>query len=728
MESDINKMPNRRLLIKAEASSFKRVNRRGIHRQRRTKSEAAASSSNNNPRQQRQSLQHSFAVSSNSIHGAWKKSLGGLIRWLANFTPEYRDDPEAAMRMIEQLYTERNCDVEQTKYALLSMILQQQQDSKHQNSRTANLLPPSEWLELQMAVEAPPDDNIKREVKKRGKPSQQKWVALPCQEQAGEGAARQHERWKVVTVPAWAHGRPYFFNVINRSPLDLTCQMTIDGSHLAARNAPVPKQSEIRIRPDNHRYFVQHQWRFQTAQRTPLMLSASNGDGRMMDAVKTEEVAIASAAASIQPKNQYRYNHRRPLSYLHRVSFTDFPDPTHCGWTFTGSNEASTVEFFEKVETVTAPNGSKVLLDFYYTTGTVKTVLDHPVRGRNQLFRKCQVQPDLYQKILSNPRVHTDIGYRTNNIQQKANQRNPSVGENMDEVMEDQQEAPVMDESTVVPVAPRLAQDPNYKFDEAGHANRQQALSQMGGTQVFSEWEKASQKDWACVHAKFFVSLKQARRGANVAQTGKGNARRAKPKEELPNMTPIVDVKASEKARLSTEFHPQGGRVNNSRSSSHIRMQKVRGLNDDPAWEADPVFEVKLYYRPQPGAAPSQNGDDDDDSMVNESGGDNDSMDDEGDVPLADRLAAQMPLETYQQERCQQVDQWHRNFQCDPLEGRYEQEQLEEAESERSLAMNAIQASTTVAQVDHFVKCYFDWFQEQEWRAKQQKEQKQQQG
>jgi hypothetical protein len=65
--------------------------------------------------------------------------------------------------------------------------------------------------------------------------------------------------------------------------------------------------------------------------------------------------------------------------------------------------------FFEK-ET---EDGGTVKLDFYYSTGTVKTVLDHLRQGVTQLFGKPpRLTPDLYKQILTNPRVHTDVRYR----------------------------------------------------------------------------------------------------------------------------------------------------------------------------------------------------------------------------------------------------------------------------------------------------------------------------
>ena len=89
---------------------------------------------------------------------------------------------------------------------------------------------------------------------------------------------------------------------------------------------------------------------------------------------------------------------------------TKFPDPTDFGWTFTGSCPGGRVEFFEKHCPI---HDGIVKLDFYYTTGTVKTVLDHPKQGVTQLFAQGKsLSPDLYRLILQNPRQHTGIRYR----------------------------------------------------------------------------------------------------------------------------------------------------------------------------------------------------------------------------------------------------------------------------------------------------------------------------
>jgi hypothetical protein len=118
---------------------------------------------------------------------------------------------------------------------------------------------------------------------------------------------------------------------------------------------------------------------------------------------------LASHDQQPQPSSGqvYRYNGLRPTNDQDRVSMLEYPDPTEFSWIFTGSNEASSVEFFERVF-----DYGLVKLDWFYTTGTVKTSMDHPAERKTQLFGK-RVTPELYRQILVNPRQHTNVRYKT---------------------------------------------------------------------------------------------------------------------------------------------------------------------------------------------------------------------------------------------------------------------------------------------------------------------------
>ncbi len=89
----------------------------------------------------------------------------------------------------------------------------------------------------------------------------------------------------------------------------------------------------------------------------------------------------------------------RPLYKGLRVSFRDYPDATAFGWTFCGSCED--VEYFER----TVPTGGRVVLEFHYTTGTVKASLHDSNRGNSRLLAYCMggLSSKIYQKILLDP-------------------------------------------------------------------------------------------------------------------------------------------------------------------------------------------------------------------------------------------------------------------------------------------------------------------------------------
>lgn len=53
-----------------------------------------------------------------------------------------------------------------------------------------------------------------------------------------------------------------------------------------------------------------------------------------------------------------------------------------------------------------------VRINVYITKMTVGTCMNHPKKGKTQLFRK-DVSDALLDKIFSNPRVHTQKGYYT---------------------------------------------------------------------------------------------------------------------------------------------------------------------------------------------------------------------------------------------------------------------------------------------------------------------------
>lgn len=51
-------------------------------------------------------------------------------------------------------------------------------------------------------------------------------------------------------------------------------------------------------------------------------------------------------------------------------------------------------------------------INIYTSKMTVATCINHPKKGKTQLFRK-RVGPKLLEKIFANPRIHTARGYYT---------------------------------------------------------------------------------------------------------------------------------------------------------------------------------------------------------------------------------------------------------------------------------------------------------------------------
>jgi hypothetical protein len=51
-----------------------------------------------------------------------------------------------------------------------------------------------------------------------------------------------------------------------------------------------------------------------------------------------------------------------------------------------------------------------VRINIYLTKGTVSTSMNHPTKGKTQLFRKNITQQQL-ARIFKNPRLHTGQGY-----------------------------------------------------------------------------------------------------------------------------------------------------------------------------------------------------------------------------------------------------------------------------------------------------------------------------
>lgn len=184
---------------------------------------------------------------------------------------------------------------------------------------------------------------------------------------------------------------------------------------------PRPRNNYARVRRDNERELRE----LERAQVVLLELdveAAVERSGTMMREIGGG--GRQEGGGGVASSGTGRYNGLRPdnmhASAGGRVPFELYPDPTLFGWTFTGSSEASRVEFFERA--ADDGSGDVVKLDFYYSTGTVKTSLHHPTAGRpTQLFGRAgnangpqpAITPEQYVEVLRNPRAHTGGRYHT---------------------------------------------------------------------------------------------------------------------------------------------------------------------------------------------------------------------------------------------------------------------------------------------------------------------------
>jgi hypothetical protein len=555
-------------------------------------------------------------------------------------------------------------------------------------------VPNNSWIELRMIIENPIQndsqqpasnttviDNVTYETIRQGR-----GVVLKTEPRPGEGPAHAGTIWTVVKIPDWAINRPYHMEVVNRSTLDLSCEMSIDG-HSAAKNAPIPAQERRTIHPAVQRYFETHEWRLAPAKRIALHQAS-------LLAVEQPETMLARVKIEDEPPSQrgIRYNEKRPDYHGERVSQDTFPDPTVYGWSFTGSHEPSKVEFFEK----RLNDGSICKMDFYYTTATVGTTLHHPVQQRRtKLFRRClKADPDIFVQILKNPRYHSSLGYARRDNQPSAIQTDAPMGTN-DETMMDAFEQE--EDASNATGATYYAKNEDYAFDVAGHENRQAAMAKLQPTREFQVWEQATKQDWACIHAKLFVSMRRYMHH-DVAQ------RTSKLKEErmhLPDMTPVVQVQAAQNAVVSTQFHSTGPSREVSRKS-RVRMERVKGLNDDPAWGTGPLFDVKLYYRAETVLENRGETDLDEEEVdvIDDSDGEGPEDREMVEMPLAEQLRDSMPLEEYKAEK---IDQLHRWFQCCKLWNR------DEGNARVNQTQSSISAAASTEAVDDFLKSYWDW-------------------
>jgi len=738
-------------------------------------------------------------VSHNSIHCDWKKHLGGIIRYYINMKKEDADSEEDAMRHVERLYVQNQCSIEATRDAVLmeiggestmfemdginmnnfepnnepddddtvrisnsdtftgyvidtagtgnsnhdndnsnnnnnnhnSMIF----DSNNKNEKNKTKI--MEWIDLSMAIENSNGigDAIEASNENYLTINKQGYI-LNKVERTGEGPAHSHEQWTNVIVPSWAIGKSYFFQVNNKSPVNLSCAMTIDGTSVA-RNVPIPAQSVRTIRPDNARYFETHQWVIAEAQKVGLQPHPNTQSKQVTSQSHLQSHSKQQQQQHKQQQQQQqqekRYNGMRPNYKGTRVSAMEYPDPTNFGWTFTGSAEESYVEYFEK-----RLNLGLIKLDFYYTTATIKTILCHPTMGTNQLFRNT-VDPNTYKNILQNPRAHTNMGYRYRH--QRSTDKIPYIHTQSVKVEDnDNDNDLVAMETTTLETGKGtssnegvqnddadmqirntnqhanstkttfFAKNDDYDFDTEGHFNRSSAMAKLQESNDFLVWEKAAQKEYSCIHAKFYVSLPKTKRRMFMHQQKKNIE-----KEALPSQATVVNIKAAEKATLGTKFCSTGPSLQ-SRKSSNVVMTKIKGINDDKDMSTAPIFEYKLYYRAESllfdvdnlGDETYMSDDDQDDTIMKDDSQDI-GDDDDDNIPLAEKLQDVNSIQDYKKEKSGQVEKWH-------IATTFAKE--DEAIEIYSKFGSAISSASTIKDVDDLVEQYYKWFQKQQWEGK----------
>ena len=556
-----------------------------------------------------------ISVAKNSIHSQWKQQIGGLIRYYVNDRINSKNETvsqQDAEREVEGMYYRASCSIEETKCSILAAL-----------GVTKDLQ--KDFVEINMILDSDSIENVEsyeRSMDGKG-------LILPKIDRPGEGPAHAHEIWTNVVIPNAAVGKSFYFQVKNNTPINLSCEIALD-ENIVARNAPLPSSQTRTIKPDNKRYFEAHKWVLQEAKKVSLS---------SLNVVKLEEDDQVNVPqeASNERKNTPRYNGIRPNYNDERVNIELYPDPSYFGWTFTGSVEESKVEFFEK-----RTNIGLTKMDWYYTTGTIKTILDHPTTGRNALFRGT-VSPEQFVSICKNPRAHTTRGYRRR-VDRPIESSDLVINVDTDMQMKDVDE---FDQEPEVPMndgngtGTYYAKNDNYNFSTQGHANRRNEMEKLHQNYQFTQWERASKKEWAVVHAKFYISLPQrTRRGLQNRPDGHTRSREL---EALPEQASVVNVKSAENATLGTKFMSTGLSNQNTRRST-VRMNRIHGINDDGQWKGGPLFEKKLFYRSEDVVSNQGPNNDDDDSMDMDKQSANDN-----DVDLTD----------YKNEKLSQVRQYN---------------------------------------------------------------------
>lgn len=283
------------------------------------------------------------------------------------------------------------------------------------------------------------------------------------------------------------------------------------------------------------------------------------------------------------------------------------------------------------------------------------------------------------------------------------------------------------------------AKNDNYDFQTQGHVNRQAQLNQAmeQPDSLFNKWRKASNTDWACITAKFYISIAETKRRIlkqnhnNSTSFNHGGPTTQQPtKEPLPPMTPIADIKSNENVTLSTKFQPflpcnisSNSNISSTDHrpvlSSNVRMKRVEGLNDDPSsTKSEPVFEYKLYYRPE--ESNNNNDNDDDDNMMEEEENNSDVVNNQHREDMDDNNDS-----NYYQElktaKLNQIQMYHNEYlnKNSHLTTQEKQDAIDQFQKYQTMLMEFSTNNSDVGNIeenlDTIVKNYFDWNMKMQW-------------
>ena len=176
-------------------------------------------------------------VNSSGIMSTWKKPLGGLIRYYVNNRVQNSHvDQKTAEDEVDRFYYRSNCNVEETKAAIL-VALGVTRDVIEKGCIGIDMAI-EKGSDGQQGVNFFPISNDGNNNTDNAETVDGRGIKLQQVFRPGEGPAHSNEQWTTIVVPEWAVGQPFFFQVTNFSSLNLSCELILDGEKVAF-NAPL---------------------------------------------------------------------------------------------------------------------------------------------------------------------------------------------------------------------------------------------------------------------------------------------------------------------------------------------------------------------------------------------------------------------------------------------------------------------------------------------------------